>query len=168
MVETACETVNTCNTDELSFKAYLSRWMAASSKLAPFIYDQVKPKIRASAAAAALQCSGGASGTICGAKWTQGATYDGTNGVGQQMSALEVIQANLIMNQTAAQAPVTAATGGTSVGDPSAGTSPQNSPYLAPVLTQQITTLDKAGAGVLTAGLVIFICGTSTWALVGM
>lgn len=145
-METACEGPNTCNVDNFSFKAYLSRWMAASTKLAPFVYDLVMPQLKTSAIAAAAQCSGGNSKTLCGMKWTQGANWDGTTGVGQQMGALSVIQANLV---TQAVAPVTNKTGGTSVGNPLAGTggTDVNNPA---GLINQITSKDRAGAGILT------------------
>jgi mannan endo-1,6-alpha-mannosidase len=79
-----------------SFKAYLSRWMAASTKVAPWLYDDIKPYLAASAQAAALSCTGGDDGTTCGTRWWNNGVWDGATGVGQQMSALEVIQSNLI------------------------------------------------------------------------
>jgi mannan endo-1,6-alpha-mannosidase len=116
-----------------SFKAYLSRWMAASSKVAPWLYASVKPYLAASAQAAAASCSGGEDGTTCGTKWWNGGVWDGTYGVGQQMSALEVIQSNLISqvcpwltssivyfgtDVLQVQGPVSNSTGGTSQGNP--------------------------------------------------
>lgn len=159
MMETACEGPNTCDTDNYSFKAYFSRWMAASTKLAPFMYDLVMPKLQASATAAAAQCSGGSSKTLCGMKWTQGAQWDGTTGVGQQMSALEVIQANLI---TQATAPLTNKTGGTSKGNPSAGTQGTD-PHNPTGLTNPITGKDRAGAGILTTLALIGVVGGCWW-----
>ncbi|KAL8747470.1 MAG: hypothetical protein Q9184_007594, partial [Pyrenodesmia sp. 2 TL-2023] len=144
MVEVACEPFNTCDTDNYSFKAYLSRWMAATTKMAPWTYDIVMPKIRASAAAAALQCSGGSSGTLCGMRWTDGAQWDGSSGVGQQMSALEVMQ-SLLISRVAP--PVTNSTGGTSKGDPSAGSGGTFNPDLPQGLIQK---RDRIGAGFLT------------------
>ncbi|KAL8995270.1 MAG: hypothetical protein Q9188_006858, partial [Gyalolechia gomerana] len=157
MVETQCEPFNTCNTDNWSFKAYLSRWMAATTKMAPWTYDIVMERIRASAAGAALQCSGGSSGTLCGMKWTEGARYDGTTGVGQQMSALEVIQ-SLLVSRVAA--PVTNSTGGTSRGDPSAGSSGTFDPSLPQGTIQQ---RDKVGAGFLTTLIIISGIGSVWW-----
>lgn len=155
MWEIECETKQNCNNDQKSFKAYLSRWMAATTKVAPWTYDTVFAKLTNSAKAAALACSGGTTGTFCGLKWTTG-TWDGTLGFGQQMDALEVIQANLI---NAVSAPVTSNTGGTSEGDPSAGTSTSNDPSYVSVY-YDITTSDRAGAGVLTAMLCLTtICG---------
>lgn len=157
MVETYCEPSNTCNTDNWSFKAYLSRWMAATTKMAPWTYDIVMERIRASAAGAALQCSGGSSGTLCGMKWTEGAKYDGTTGVGQQMSALEVIQ-SLLISRVAA--PVTNSTGGTSRGDPAAGSSGTFDPSLPQGAIQQ---KDRVGAGFLTTLIIISGIGSVWW-----
>lgn len=149
--EVACEPNGNCNVDQLSFKAYLSRWMAATTKVAPWTSDQILPLLASSAQAAAQSCSGGADGTVCGTRWTQPG-YDGTFGVGQQMSALEVIQSNLIKKVSG---PVSNSTGGTSKGNPSAGTG--TTVHVEP--PHAITTGDKAGAGVLTAVVLISLLG---------
>lgn len=158
MYEVACEGPGTCNTDNRSFKAYLSRWMAATTKLAPFTYDLIMPKLRASAAAAALQCSGGPSGETCGVKWTEGAKWDGATGVGEQMSALEVIQSNLI---TKVDGPVTDSTGGTSKGNPSAGSGGTSRQPGLPSNT--VTKKDRVGAGLLTSLVLIGVIGGAWW-----
>ena len=152
MFEVACEPNNNCNTDQLSFKAYLSRWMAASIKVAPFVGDLVREFLTTSAQAAAKSCSGGADGATCGTKWTLGA-WDNSFGVGQQMSALEVVQGLLI---DSVPGPVSNTTGGISKGDPTAGTGGDRSPG-AP--TSQITTGDRAGAGILTAVILVGLLG---------
>ncbi|KAL8679841.1 MAG: hypothetical protein Q9186_003907 [Xanthomendoza sp. 1 TL-2023] len=157
MVEVACEPYGTCNTDNFSFKAYLARWMAATTKMAPYTYELIMQKIRASAAAAALQCSGGASGTLCGIKWSDGAKYDGTTGVGQQMSALEIIQSLLVSRVSA---PVTQDTGGTSKGDPSAGSGGTFDPTIP---QDTIHQRDRVGAGLLTALVLVSGFGSAWW-----
>lgn len=91
MSEYACESLGTCNYDQRSFKGYLARWMAATAQLIPDAFDLVMPKIRASAAGAAAQCSGGTNGTTCGLRWTMGSTWDGSYGPGEQMAAMQVI-----------------------------------------------------------------------------
>jgi mannan endo-1,6-alpha-mannosidase len=96
MCETACETVNTCNNDEYSFKGYLSRFMWASTLMAPFTKNQITTYLQGSAEAAARACSGGANGVTCGQHWYWATAYDGSYGVGQQMSALETIQGLLV------------------------------------------------------------------------
>jgi mannan endo-1,6-alpha-mannosidase len=163
MVEVACETQvpPTCNTDMLSFKAYLSRWMAAATKVAPFIHDQVMKTLMTSAKAAALQCSGGANGRACGLQWTKGATWDGTTGVGQEMAALEVIISTQIDR---IKSPVTNSTGGTSVGNNNAGSGSGGA--ATGLVDTPTTTGDKAGAGILTAIMLVGMVGGLGWMLV--
>jgi mannan endo-1,6-alpha-mannosidase len=157
MYEVACEPNGKCNVDQRSFKAYLARWMAATTKMAPYTYDIIMPKLQASAMAAAAVCTGGDDGNQCGLRWTESA-FDGSVGVGEQMSALEVIQSNLI---TKVPGPVTNKTGGTSKGNPSAGTGGDNTPDL--LHTGAITTGDKAGAGFLTVLILVGMVGGAWW-----
>jgi len=156
MFEVACEPQANCNNDQKSFKAYLSRWMAQTIKVAPWTRPTLYPLLQSSAQAAAKACSGGNAGTTCGMKWTTG-TYDGDYGPGQQMSALEVIQANLL---DAVAGPVSNLTGGTSTGNNLAGTGGDRNP-LAPLKT--ISTGDRAGAGILTAIIIVSLVGTAWW-----
>lgn len=156
MYEVACEPGKNCDTDQLSFKAYFARWMAASLKVAPFLAVDMMPFLKASAVAAAAQC-GGPDGMTCGTNWTA-PTWDGTYGVGQQMSALEVIQSLLI---DSVGGPLTNKTGGTSVGNPAAGTSGNNADPAAP--TKAITTADRAGAGIITAMVLVGLLGGAWW-----
>lgn len=157
MYEPACETNGKCDNDQMSFKAYLSRWMAATTKMAPFTYDKIIDRLRTSAASAALQCSGGDNGRTCGLKWTDNATWDGTSGVGQEMSALEVIQSNLIEHVSA---PLTNSTGGTSPGNPNAGS---NSATSITADTTEITTGDRVGAVFLTTLVIAGVVGGVWW-----
>jgi mannan endo-1,6-alpha-mannosidase len=156
-----CEATVKCNTDQKSFKAYLARFMAAASKLAPFLYDQMEPYMQASATAATQQCDGGSDGTSCGLQWTKGSQYDGMTGVGQQMAALEIVQSLLIQKSPST---VSAKQGGTSKGDASAGTGGDDS-TLSDATTTKIGTSDKAGAGILTALAAIGTLG-GAWFLV--
>ena len=161
MVEVACETQGTCNNDQPSFKAYLARWMAATIQLAPFTREFILPKLKASALGAAGQCSGAPRGnTMCGRKWYQ-KQWDTKQGVGEQMSALSVIQANLIDK---VPGPVSLEKGGTSKSDPSAGTSDSDTPAGLPkLITRKITAGDKAGASILTGLTVGSLLGTLYW-----
>lgn len=147
MYESACELINNCETDQFSFKAYLSRWMGEVTQVAPYTYEAIMAKLRPSAQAAAVQCTGGKRGTSCGMKWTLG-QWDGTTGVGQQMSALEVIQATLAKQISG---PVTDAKGGTSKGNAAAGTGSEAATN--PTSLSAITTGDKVGAAILTTVL---------------
>ena len=85
--EVACEKLATCNNDQSSFKAYMSRWLAVTTQLAPFTAQGITPKLQASAKGAAGQCSGGNNGRMCGRRWYT-TTWDGSSGVGQQVPPL--------------------------------------------------------------------------------
>ena len=76
------------------------------------------------------------------------------------MAALEVIQANLI---SGAAFPLTAKTGGISKGNPSAGSCGDTTTGTIPL--SDITTGDKAGAGVLTAVVLLIFLG-GTWCII--
>lgn len=153
-----CESVQKCNIDQWSFKAYLARWLATAAQLAPYTYPQIIPWLRTSAIAAAKQCTGGDNQNLCGSRWYQ--QFDGNTGVGQQMSALSVISANLISE---VKPPYSSNSGGTSQGNPSLGTgstAPPDAKY------DEVTTADKAGAGILTALVVGVTVGGAWWMIV--
>ena len=149
MSEIACEATTSCNYDQPSFKAYLSRWMAVTGQLVPTLASEIYSRLSASAASAVRQCTGTYQGktTMCGRRWYQ-SVWDGQIGVGEQMSAMSVFQNLLIKN---APAPLTDNNGGTSKSDPgfglgSGGSSGPRDPYA----DDPITTGDRAGAGILT------------------
>jgi mannan endo-1,6-alpha-mannosidase len=155
--EVSCEAALIhCTIDMFSEKAFLTRWLAATTKSAPYTYNTIMPYLQASAKAAALQCSGGTNGRMCGLSWSKGADWDGTSGVGQQMAAIEVIQSNLIGQS---RAPYTNTTGGTSVGNPNAGASSIQDPA---AITPS-TTGDRAGAGILTTFVLVGLVGGLLW-----
>ena len=159
MQEIACEPQGTCNYDQPSFKAYLSRWMAASTQIAPFTTTFINPKLTASANGAAGQCSGNG-GSTCGRTWNS-KTWDGKTGVGEQMSALSIIQSNLISKVAP---PVSADKGGTSKGNPAAGSGGDSPSAVAdPSLTKPITMGDRAGAGILTTLVLASLLGCVWW-----
>ncbi|KAI0108652.1 glycoside hydrolase family 76 protein [Nemania sp. FL0031] len=164
-VELPCEPANQCDVDQQSFKGYLMRWMAASSQMAPFTFDTLMPLVQSSAAAAALQCSGsppasqyrGDPGTACGFKWTQQSNFDGLVGVGEQMSALSAIQYTLVKKAEVSKAPVTATSGGTSVGNVNAGAATASKlPTAGPV-----TMAERVAAGFATTAVLLSILGGS-------
>ena len=138
-----------------SFKGYLHRWLSTATQIAPFISDTILPVLKTSATAAVAQCTGGTTGRACGFKWSSG-QYDGVTGAGQTMNVLAAVS-SLLINE--APAPVTNQTGGTSIGDPNAGsTSSSFNGVLPPP-----TTGDKAGAGILTILLLGGAVGTFSW-----
>jgi mannan endo-1,6-alpha-mannosidase len=156
LFEVACETNGKCDNDQMSFKAYLARWMAATTKQAPWTYDTVMSRLKPSAQAAAAQCNGAPTGRVCGIKWTDNGTWDGTSGPGQQMSALEVVQSCLISEVAG---PLTNSTGGTSVGNPNAG----SDSAINAVVETPATTGDKIGSGFLTAFVIVGMVGGALW-----
>lgn len=157
MSEIECEVNKICDSGQSSFKAYLSRWMAVTSILVPPLAGQIQPKLVASANGAAGQCDGGDNGRLCGRQWWT-TTWDESYGVGQQMCAISIIGANLI---NPSMAPLTAESGATSKGNPSAGSGAASGP--SGVVTTPITTADKAGAGILTVLVIGGVVGGSLW-----
>ncbi|KAI5253109.1 mannan endo-1,6-alpha-mannosidase [Aureobasidium subglaciale] len=120
MVEITCQPLGNCDTDQLSFRSYLARTLAVTTQLIPSLHETIYPYLRASAQGAAQQCDGGTTGSICGMEWNT-TVWDGTYGVGQEMSALAVIQSLMLDTEDAAfTPPLTASTGGNSTSDPSA------------------------------------------------
>lgn len=138
-----CERVPPCDTDQLSFKGYLARWMSVAMRLAPFLQPQIMPYLVSSAEAAAQVCNG-PDGITCGMRWNV-SSYDGSYGVGQQMSALHAVQSLLTMDVAP---PLTNTTGGTSKGNPGGGGRYDANPADQ---WRKITGADKAGAGIFTA-----------------
>ena len=101
LTEVACASHNTCTTDELAFRAILSRALANARDLAfngsygsMAKGDSINQLLRTSAEGAATQCSGGNNGKTCGSIWTS-SSWDGTQGLGQDLSALEIILTQL-------------------------------------------------------------------------
>jgi mannan endo-1,6-alpha-mannosidase len=160
--EVSCETDNfsdaKCNADMLSYKGYLHRWLAVVAQLSPSLTaSKIAPILRSSAQAAVKQCTGGASGRECGFHWSSGRN-DGRTGAGQEMNVLGALTSVLIlMDGAGIPGPVTNATGGMSPGDWNAGSRSGGVYVFGP-----ITQADRAGAGVLTA--LLLIGGLSTWA----
>ena len=85
-----------CNLDQQSFKAYLGRWMAKTALLAPSTKSKINEYLSKSAEAAAGTCTG--EDNACGSRWYVG-EFDGETGIGQQLSAMEVTQAVLMIQQ---------------------------------------------------------------------
>jgi mannan endo-1,6-alpha-mannosidase len=152
-----CELINKCNIDQRSFKAYLTRWLAATAELAPFTHDLIMKRISTSATAAIKTCTAGTTGTQCGLKWTTG-TNDGSLGVGEQMAVLEIVQSILV---DGAPGWVSAVKGtGSSEGKVNAGA--EHNPDAEDLVSNPITTADKAGAGILTVLVLVgVLCGTA-------
>ncbi len=154
MYEVTCQNAKTCNNDERCFKAIFSRFLGLTSTMAPTTNSTIYEYLSTSAAAAAKTCNGGSDGHTCGMNW-QNTTWDGYYGLGEEMSALEVIQ-NVLSGMY--HAPYSASTGGSSNGSSDAGVESSSSSSQLTTYDVTIESKDKAGAGVLTAvGLIIWL-----------
>ncbi|KAJ8114748.1 hypothetical protein OPT61_g3444 [Boeremia exigua] len=117
MTEVSCENNGKCDLDQRSYKAYLARWLGYTAIVAPWTRDQINPLLEASAKAAAAQCNAGKDQVTCGLRWVDNGINDGSFGVGEQMAALEIVQALLYPTVSG---PVIAERGGASNNDSSA------------------------------------------------
>ncbi|KAI1097183.1 glycoside hydrolase family 76 protein [Jackrogersella minutella] len=93
MYEQKCELDATCNVDQTSFKASLSRWLGKTAALVPSVKTNIETLLQASAMGAALSCSGYENST-CGVQWYTGG-FDGQSDMGVELSALEAVQSLL-------------------------------------------------------------------------
>ncbi|PHH81464.1 hypothetical protein CDD83_3574 [Cordyceps sp. RAO-2017] len=156
--EQFCEAQKMCNKDQQSFKGFLARWLAATTKLAPYTAQTILPVLRATAQAAAASCTGsppdgfkGLPGTACGFIWLD-KNFDGLVGVPPQMNAVSAMIYPLVGK---AAPPFTQKSGGTSKGNPDAGTGEQKDP----TALKPISTMDRVGAGFITLFLVVSTIG---------
>ena len=161
MYEAACQPYNTCNNDQRSFKSIFSRMLGFTSVLAPFTAPIIDPLIKSSALAAARTCDGGYSGHTCSLNWLL-QTTDQMYGLGEQMCALEVIQTLLIHDRPA---PYTEFKGGSSKGDPAAGSSNSTTENTILKGTLNINSKDRAGAAVITAFVLVVLVAGAIWML---
>ncbi|KAK3370188.1 glycoside hydrolase family 76 protein [Podospora didyma] len=169
LIEQFCEERGFCDTDQQSFKGYLTRWLAGTTQMVPDTFRTIRPLLETNAVAAAKACTGspaanlfrGVSGTACGFRWGTG-VFDGLVGVGEQMSALSAVMTTLVSRVAA---PFTADTGGTSVGNPSAGAEGPGSSSPRAVL-KPVTLGDRVAAGFLTSAIVLSVVGGSAFVMI--
>ncbi|QPG73813.1 hypothetical protein FOA43_001127 [Brettanomyces nanus] len=158
LYERQCQTSKTCNNDQRSFRSIASRFLGATARLVPAYSDQIMEVIDDSATGAAASCSGGSDGHTCGMDWSAG-DWDGVYGLGEQISALEVIQNTLVMSKPG---PFDNSTG-TSEGnvDEGLGYDSTSNPHKITV-----TGKDKAGAGVATVVALGIVIALGVWMIV--
>jgi mannan endo-1,6-alpha-mannosidase len=96
LTEVACAARNNCNTDQLAFRAVLARAFANCKYLDTTgdITSDLDSVLQTSGQNAAAQCTGGPQGTSCGSNWSSG-NYDGSTGLSQELSVLEILLANM-------------------------------------------------------------------------
>ncbi|GME69660.1 unnamed protein product [[Candida] boidinii] len=158
MYEQFCQPRGTCNNDQRSFKSVFSRCLGMTAKLIPSLHDKIMTLLTASAVAAAQSCTGGTDGHTCGLAWNYNG-WDGFYGLGEQISALEVMN-NLLIDDR--PGPFTNRSGGSSVGNADAGL---DSKIVTNPNEITITNGDKAGAGFITAIVLIVIISICFWML---
>ena len=91
MYEPACDTVNSCTADMLVHKATLAQMMWKTAALLPDTAAAIHAYLDPTVAAAVATCTAGDDGKQCGQRWYVGGN-DGSLGLGQQLSALELVQ----------------------------------------------------------------------------
>ncbi|KAK3078162.1 hypothetical protein LTS18_008283, partial [Coniosporium uncinatum] len=149
--EVACEPQSFCNVDQLAMKALYARDLALTTVSAPFTADAIAPLLQRSARAAAASCNSASNGTQCGSQWTLN-QFDGTTGLGQQLSALSVIQ-NLLVGSTPALRTSSTMTNGTGGGN---GTLAPGSNSTSPGPAVSTGGAGRMVASVSTAALLMF------------
>ncbi|GMG56128.1 unnamed protein product [Ambrosiozyma monospora] len=162
MYEHQCEDSATCNNDQRSFKSIFSRCLAITARLAPDHASNIMDYLSKSAEAAAKTCSGGTDGITCGQKWTVDG-WDTLYGLGEQLSALEVMQSTLILETDVAPAPLSNSTGGTSQGNTNAGLDTKDATNVNEITVKE---KDKAGAAVITAVVLSILMAMCVWMLI--
>lgn len=158
MQETTCAPSKRCNNDQRLFRSLWLRCLHLTMHLIPETKGTIYPYIQKLAQGAANSCSGGSDGVTCGMDWSN-ATWDGYFGLGEQMLALEVILATLVDE---VPAPFTADNGGSSKSVPDAG---MNDVDYTNKNTIDIEGKDRAGAGIITAVVLLVLLGCLIWML---
>lgn len=163
MIERPCELEDRvqCNVDQHSFKGYMHRALANVAIVAPFTRPDIVKVLRSSTTGAAGSCL---SDGTCGFRWNTG-DYDGDRNrgpAGQQMSALAALSTLLLDQDHVNKGPLTNLTGGTSLGDPNAGS---NVVELEPL--RPLTTGDRAGAAIVTIVVLASFVGSLSWMMSG-
>lgn len=154
--EEACQPSGRCNNDQRAFKAIYIQQLGQTASLVPSLEDEILSYLNSTATAAAESCSGGSDGHTCGLNWLE-QKWDGQYGLGEEICGLAALSYSQLASHPK---PFTAYHGGSSSGDFSTSTSTlltDNTP---------VTTGDRAGAGVVTAVLMIFIIGAGCWVII--
>lgn len=158
LYERQCATSKTCNNDQRSFKSITSQFLGATARLVSEYSDQVMEILDTSAKGAAESCSGGSDGHTCGMDWTSG-SYDGEYGLGEQISALEVMQNTLVLQF---DGPFDNSTG-SSKGNTAEGLGYESSSNPHKIT---VTTRDKAAAGIVTAIVLGIVVALGVWMII--
>lgn len=153
MFESACMKIHTCKTDQRAFRAYFARCLALTAVLVPQTYDTIYNRLETTAKGVANSCVGGYDGHTCGMNWSYPG-WDGYYGLGEEMSALEVVQSLMIKTKKMI---LTLQDGASSTGDPLFG----NTTYKPQAKLLDLNKGDTAGASIITVivGITIIALG---------
>ena len=166
----------TCTTDQRCFKAVFAQLIGNTMRILPAARDLMWSRMSTTAQAASFSCDGGRDGFTCGLNWTHSG-FDGNSGLGEQISALAAFNAILAPDKSqiyrAADLPDLYKPSNSSGGDGQVessqgavygyGEAGTNSTKNITARRLDLDTGDKAGAGVLTAVVVLFLIGSSAW-----
>lgn len=156
MQETTCQQTNNCNTDQRTFRSLFSRCLGLTASMAPSTNSTIFEWLQTSANHAAQSCSGGTDHVTCGEDWSHNG-WDNKYGLGEQMSALEVMMAVIMHDYPK---PYKASSGGTAQSEPESGLDTQDKVNQNKI---HVKTKDKAGAGILTAIVLLILLAGSVW-----
>jgi len=160
VVRELCQDSKKCNNDQRCFKGIYLQQLSQTAVLVPDLQDDIMTAINASAKAAAQSCSGGRDGHTCGMNWNQG-SYDDMYGLGEQINAVSAFTSSLVLSK---DGPYTAHNGGSSNDTATKGISSGSGSNTNPLEDDRpVTTGDRAGAGIVTAILMIFLIGVGIW-----
>ncbi|RDH30808.1 glycoside hydrolase [Aspergillus welwitschiae] len=148
MSEILCEPTQVCNDDEIIFKGLLAESLTFTSMVAPYTSSDILPRLQGSAVGAAKQCSGGSSKTTCGQRWYQ-STWDGAEGIEEEISATSIFTSNLVVYKHQSLATKATATNGTSG---STGTESGNGTTTASTTAGSNSVVPTNGANSLAYG----------------
>lgn len=160
MYEAACQSSGRCNNDQRCFKGIFSRFLALTMLMAPAMNETIYNYLTPTVSAVMKSCSGGSDGHTCGLNWNNG-SWDGLYGLGEQISALELLMTRLIWTKGSI---LSEGTGATSKGNGSSAGTSRTSTSLNNNIT--VTGKDRAGAGVITAIFAIFFVICTGWMIV--
>ncbi|KAI9929333.1 hypothetical protein MW887_000801 [Aspergillus wentii] len=92
--EVNCEAKNNCDSNQKALKGMLALDLAATVRAAPLTVFRIWSKLQGSAVAAAKQCTGGNTHTVCGGRWYE-PKWDGSDAFEDQLAATNIFVANL-------------------------------------------------------------------------
>ncbi|KAJ5148182.1 hypothetical protein N7526_001534 [Penicillium atrosanguineum] len=146
-----CEASGQCYKDANwpLFKGLTVSWLADIALIIPSLKEKILPKLQVSAEGAAKSCTGNGQ-NLCGNRWYSG--YDGQNSMENAISGSQMMSAIMLKFFDSSSKPVSTATGGNGTSNPNAGTRQSSGPAQLPT----VTTVDRAGVGILT---VLFVAG---------